>query len=60
MVVWYAVCVNLWLEMYVFGQKLCMLQKGMSKDYFSRIGDEIEVLIWIGKWRKNGKKLNLE
>jgi len=37
-----------------------MPQKRMSKDHLSSIGDEIEVLIWIEKWRKNDKELNLE
>ena len=60
MVVQCAVCVYLWLGIYVLGYKLCMPQKRMSKDHLSSIGDEIEVLIWIEKWRKNDKELNLE
>jgi len=41
-------------------RKLCMLQKNMAKDYFSRNGNEIEMLIWMGKWKENDKELNLE
>jgi len=37
-----------------------MIQKRMSKDYFSRIGDEIGMLIWIRKWKEYDKELNVE
>ena len=60
MAVQQGVCVYLWRVMYDLGQVLCMIQKRMSKDYFSRIGDEIGMLIWIRKWKEYDKELNVE
>jgi len=52
------------LFVFIFGWKCVILDRNcarykreMSEDYFSRIGDEIEMLIWMGKWRKIDKEL---